>query len=788
MKYALVFLCDDGYMKYGYTMVSSFLKHNPWFDGDIVVLCDDEICKFSDRNLEKLKNLNRNINIYRHFADYNKYEYFVKRFYEKLYLKHYCKAFYKYECFNLRGYDRVVFYDADIMVVGDVKELFFNDKDLIFTEDNFDFLKSDFYKFTNERISSGGFSVSSKYLNDDIYNGLLNATSTIPIFGESMYDGGCPEQQVMDFYFKNFKDMWLMPRKYNCCNYFNNKILTNFEEFKIVCSDLRAIHLYAKPINNDTSGKDEILKMFYEYFDNLNDDLVVYTCTVARKENLYLKEFVEWYRKIGVTKMFIYDNGFGNEENPNFILREYIDDGFVELINFRDIEESQNKSYNDFLSKNKNEYDWAFFVDVDEFLTFGDGINNIQDFLKMQQFNGFDSICVNWQMYTDNNKIYYENKPIMERFTEKANDDNIYNMLGKIFIRGGVDFQFSLKDSEFHWSERLKTCNDCGEEIKNAWNKHKGKYAVLNHYFSKSLEEYIVKTQRGYGINIYGEDFSSEEFLMKQISSFYFYTNKITEEKNKYLGENFGFIVHKKINDVAIVFISHKQTLNEYERKSVESCFNVFKNRDIYVILPKDVDNSEYAEIAKKCNKDVTFIYEDKKWLCSYKDYNQYLKQPFFYEKFKDYKYIQTYQLDCYALYDNLDYFIEKGFEYYAPVEYFDGKMYGKPFCGGFSLRNVDAFIKNSKSRMEECEKDTENEDDYFISNPNGIKSVCTRDIGEEYCWDSFVLTPSLQIKCVNKEKINPPMALHLYGRNTKQELFDYIIDYYNNNRIKQTD
>ena len=58
-------------------------------------------------------------------------------------------------------------------------------------------------------------------------------------------------------------------------------------------------------------------------------------CCIGRLENQYAVEFVEWYKKIGFDKIFIYDNNHDGEEYFENVLQSYIDEGFVEITEYR---------------------------------------------------------------------------------------------------------------------------------------------------------------------------------------------------------------------------------------------------------------------------------------------------------------------------------------------------------------------------------------------------------------------------------------------------------------------
>ena len=80
------------------------------------------------------------------------------------------------------------------------------------------------------------------------------------------------------------------------------------------------------------------------------------------KMNNYIREFVEHYKKLGVDKIFLYDNNDLNGENFNIILNEYVNINFVEILNYRGKINPQLDIYNDCYIKNNILYDWLIFM------------------------------------------------------------------------------------------------------------------------------------------------------------------------------------------------------------------------------------------------------------------------------------------------------------------------------------------------------------------------------------------------------------------------------------------
>ena len=55
------------------------------------------------------------------------------------------------------------------------------------------------------------------------------------------------------------------------------------------------------------------------------------------------------------------------------------------------------------------------FIDVDEYLEFTDKNMSIKTYLNMSNFDKCDVVRIHWLIYNDNNLVYYDERPIMER-------------------------------------------------------------------------------------------------------------------------------------------------------------------------------------------------------------------------------------------------------------------------------------------------------------------------------------------------------------------------------------
>ena len=224
-------------------------------------------------------------------------------------------------------------------------------------------------------------------------------------------------------------------------------------------------------------------------------------CTLGKNENKYIKEFVEYYKKYRVDKIFLYDNNDIDGEKFNDIIEKYIDKGFVEILNWRGIEKAQFKIMNNCYKNNYDKFEWLLFYDIDEFI-FLKNYTNIKKYLNQQKFYNCGKIELNWIHRVNENLIYYDNRPLSKRFIDK--EFNIMNNNSKFFpqvksiLKGHIP---NINISCLHiLNSQIIGCDGHGniiksKGIKNMHPDYEDYY--INHYYGKSLEEFIEKCKKG---------------------------------------------------------------------------------------------------------------------------------------------------------------------------------------------------------------------------------------------------------------------------------------------------
>ena len=135
---------------------------------------------------------------------------------------------------------------------------------------------------------------------------------------------------------------------------------------------------------------------------------------MGKKENLYAKEFMEYYMNLGVDHIYIYNNNDPFTERIEDVLVQK----FKEKITFYETQKfnisNQKEAFTDCYKNNFKKYDWFIMVDMDEYLFIVN--NTLKNYLKSKIFEMCDFIKVHWADSQDNDLLYYDPRSLFQRF------------------------------------------------------------------------------------------------------------------------------------------------------------------------------------------------------------------------------------------------------------------------------------------------------------------------------------------------------------------------------------
>jgi len=215
---------------------------------------------------------------------------------------------------------------------------------------------------------------------------------------------------------------------------------------------------------------------------------------IAKDEDPYIEEWIDYHFKLGVDDIFIYEHDW----------RCDLEQDRVRKIPF-DGPAQHTFAYNDWLFIRSKGFDWVIFLDVDEFLVLK-GHNCIQQFLWWcgNIPSRVDAIAVNWMMFGDNDDAVTEGS-VLERFTRRGQFPDRHIQL--IVRLNGGRMMMGPHHSYGYWI-------DTNGRVGYGQNNYEGTCDIIqvNHYFCKSRKEYAEKKLNQERADVIGLTRSFEEF------------------------------------------------------------------------------------------------------------------------------------------------------------------------------------------------------------------------------------------------------------------------------------
>lgn len=225
----------------------------------------------------------------------------------------------------------------------------------------------------------------------------------------------------------------------------------------------------------DTSVRDFILGISYK----------TALVAIAKDEDNYLKEWVDYHLNLGFDEIYIYQNDWKYKNGD-------INDGRVHFLEISG-PGKQVECYNGFIENYSDKYGFAAFFDIDEFLYIKKDLN-LKELLC--RFVDKPAIFVNWRVFGDNglSGVTEHNYSVLKRFTRCA---NTLDPLGKNIIN--LNIKDVRKNVRFHnphillyQGSELRVCDPSLERYTSCGcihNNSSDEPFELYHYRNKTWEE-----------------------------------------------------------------------------------------------------------------------------------------------------------------------------------------------------------------------------------------------------------------------------------------------------------
>lgn len=318
-------------------------------------------------------------------------------------------------------------------------------------------------------------------------------------------------------------------------------------------------------------------------------------CGIAKNENRYINEWLDYHIGIGVDKVFIYDNNDPNGEK----ITDVVHNDNVNVIDYRGKKYAQSIAYSDCFEKHHEEFDWIIYIDIDEFIVLEKPLKTIKDFLSLNVFNHADIIRLNWIHFSDNEQLDVKDGDysVMARFTKTVKHKK--DIYGKSILRCTINVEGNRIGAHGYYGRLSgEAVNAIGKPCLNTSCKVSDiplyKNAWINHYATKTIGEYVrQKYFRGDCTT------SKNDGKYSNLEHFFEYNTR-TRQKEEYANKIIKSMtdkislqnIPKTMDGVSIIITAYNT------EKYIEECLDSvssqswFSNHDNYEILV-GVDNCQ---------------------------------------------------------------------------------------------------------------------------------------------------------------------------------------------------
>jgi hypothetical protein len=216
----------------------------------------------------------------------------------------------------------------------------------------------------------------------------------------------------------------------------------------------------------------------------------VMLCAIVKQEQLYIEEWLDYHRALGYDYAELYDN----EDHPSQFMaglhKKYGD--FVNVTHFPG-DGKQRQAYKLCVKRNNNKNMWSSFIDVDEFVVLRNH-SNIKEFLRNVAPDG-GSVVLNWSVFGCNGTVQRTSKPVLVRFVQSSSKTS-----PQIKTTAYLPHVFDPIIHHIILHPGFPTVTQHGVLVSSNTSRvysNDRKVANINHYVTKTLEEFRLKRLRG---------------------------------------------------------------------------------------------------------------------------------------------------------------------------------------------------------------------------------------------------------------------------------------------------
>ena len=208
-------------------------------------------------------------------------------------------------------------------------------------------------------------------------------------------------------------------------------------------------------------------------------------CVIVKNEGPYLDEWLRYHLRLGFDHIYVYNNA---PDEDGYDTAPYGDR--VSVTPFPG-SGRQIPAYDHCLERCRGRHTWLAFIDADEFVVLRRH-GSVGELLAEHCRSG--ALCLNWYVFGSSGEKGYRPKPVRQRFRRRGRE--VHHHVKSIVRVDDAMFMINAHVAELYlgcWAR-----DTSGKAVTGASNPGgPTDVAVIHHYFTKSLGEFVRKRARG---------------------------------------------------------------------------------------------------------------------------------------------------------------------------------------------------------------------------------------------------------------------------------------------------
>ena len=216
-------------------------------------------------------------------------------------------------------------------------------------------------------------------------------------------------------------------------------------------------------------------------------------CCIARNEHPYIREWVDYHLLIGVESFLVYDDGAPGEAPLRDTLRDHVERGTVSVVKSIEGARRQMACYDDCLARFGAESRWIAFLDVDEFLVLqaGDDVRTL-----LREFEAEGGLAASWLTFGSSGHVRRPAGRVTANYVRRSKPSFKHNRHVKSIVQPARALT-AKNPHAFEYRPGFRCVDERGRVVEDAFNDNTTRSLWINHYFTKSREEFLLKAARG---------------------------------------------------------------------------------------------------------------------------------------------------------------------------------------------------------------------------------------------------------------------------------------------------